>query len=203
MEEATTLATLVKRIRRSNNRFNVASDAQRRVMLAKDVLASLEAKRLVPASCTYVDSLGDVEQAKEVIEKYGVMPTCTACALGGLFIALLDRAGDKREMRSSLHPYSDEVYRRLELVFSKTQLKMIEVAYEADTLVNDLRIENRELAVACLNFSYCETPLLECVSGSRRGPYYGVEDRREARLTKVMKNIIRNKGTFDPCDTRD
>jgi hypothetical protein len=89
---------LVKRIERSNAKFEKATQAQRIVMVANDVLALLSLKRITAVSGTYVelpsfyneaDSLPTTEsntcQLQDVL-KMPTLPTCSVCAIGGAML---------------------------------------------------------------------------------------------------------------------
>lgn len=93
MPTKTKFQQLVKRIEGSNKAFAKASKAQKIVIVAKDVLAILAARRIKAVTGTYV-SLERVPQAhldglKDMSElmKLPSLPACNVCAIGAAMFA--------------------------------------------------------------------------------------------------------------------
>lgn len=193
------------RNQRNNERFAKASPAQKRVILAKDVLKWLAIGKLVPAGRDASEGEGASEYLRiidpgspghrwspsvpmEDVRAAGKVNgyACTACAIGGLIAAAAERDAcslfsDGRDFIPTRDNASSEI--RAEMgrhdLFSNEQLKLVEQAYEVGvgiSIPHDVAAENVEAARAFgLRFS-----------------------RRHDRLTAIMKNIIANKGTFTP-----
>lgn len=109
---------------------------------------------------------------------------CKVCALGGIFAATVKRF-NKFESVPDLS--MDEGYDYLEDYFSKQQLDMIECAfelghgrvfYEENNIYGDNEL-GKKLGNSCIEF----------------GKQYKAG---EARMVAIMKNIIKNNGSFKP-----
>jgi hypothetical protein len=181
-----TLAAKRLRIRKANEAFKKMSAPEKRVQIAKDVLKHLRSKKIRPALGKWVrlpaNSLN--HRSQEVQDVLLNEPRCTACAIGGLFVAAVLRAnalkveelgycqklaaqhGDETEIRA------EYLFKYLKRFFLAAQLRFIEAAFErgmGGVLPRDT------------------DPILAWESK--------VVHPRE-RMILVMKNIIQNKGTF-------
>ena len=159
-----------------------------RVEIAKDVLKHIKANKIKVQVMTYFeadnfkDYIGD--QLQDALPK---LKNCTVCALGGLFYSYIGRhnnyaLNDKYGL--------DEYTMREEMtMFKKGQLLLIETAFEAQD-VNS--------GQCARNSTYSPNTIKRAVT--YRGKYdllprYENDDKA---LIHIMKNIIRNKGTFKP-----
>lgn len=71
-----------KSIAERNTEFANMTVMQKRVALAKDVLAQLEMKKFIPTPGTYLDSRDGTDNTTR--------ETCNVCALGALTVSLID-----------------------------------------------------------------------------------------------------------------
>lgn len=175
--------------KKANKAFNGLSAAEKRVAIAQDVLLQIKNKFIKVEPGTWVsldfkdeELLTPNESAQKTLSNN--TEQCQACALGSLFICSI-RLGNRLTVEEAGFKYGvgdqEDIMERLSLgIFSKEQLKLIEVAFEGGLggyAVGDL--EDKDAGEAAMLFS-------ERLLGDK------------ARLVKIMKNIIKNDGTFIP-----
>ncbi len=197
----TKTAASQKKIIAKNVKFKKATAAERRVMIAKDVITALEQKTIRSVSGNWVkthDQLFKEEtldkfwdgDAKiiETIEKTQISDAiknvkCDVCALGALFVC-----GVRRFNKITFGKLSDEVFGGTEAgefehehldyflkgYFSESQLSLIEIAFEKGM-------------GAYIATSNKENLAMRMFKGSPK-----------IRMIGIMKNIIKNKGQFIP-----
>lgn len=145
-----------------------------RVRIAQDVIAQVQAKQIVPSACTYGE-----EPYEEIDEDARVSPVpCHACALGSMFIA---KVGMQKAFNYGSYLDRPDIEPELRRYFSMEQLACIENAFERVAVTED-HYRSTQKAV---------------VRHFRRG----LSDRE--RVLRLMHNIVRNRGTFVPTDTRN
>src|SRR6185312_4105361 len=147
------------RIRRANKRFQEATKAQKRVIVAKDVLTQLALGKIIASPGTYlniddsdVDSLfnkaeggetwdseqpskTEINEAKDtqMCDVFKGMKSCSACALGSVFVSavsIMDKLTVGDIVEDSYIGDDDGMRKYLGKVFSLKQLHMIENAFE-------------------------------------------------------------------------
>lgn len=177
-----------RKISRANLAFQKMKPSEKRIQIARDVLAQLVSKRLMPKYGVWLAGAKNkflfsknVEGDSEVKDIFAKVKQCEGCALGGMFMCAVERA-DKLKM-NQLQDYGDsyginigtgDTFSYMKKFFSKAQLEMIECAFEAG-------------------------------NGSvRYGNYDAVEfvrdiDEPGERMRLIMENIVVNKGTFKPA----
>ena len=172
-----------------NAEFKKANKAQKRVMIAQDVLAQLKAKRYVAESGCWVrihyspTTVAETDSVQELfVEKK--IESCNVCALGGLFMSctnfnnntLLKDLDSVSEYLGSLVDEGEKLSNKLNKIFSTNQLKLIEIYFEA----NDGYFRD-----------YDEDGRIEA--------FYNKHSSDKKRLKLIMENIVENKGTFVPA----
>lgn len=172
------------RVRRANKRFEEATPEEKRVIIAKDVLAQLAIGKIKATPGEYLgltsetyDALEDKPNA-ELCDIFKGVKSCGACALGSIFVSAVIFQDQLKAREASL---DDSWFMRSYLddngLFSKRQLIMIENAFECSTIKPIL--DDYETEMKCLQFNNVN------MSGRKR-------------LERIMKNIIDNNGTFVP-----
>lgn len=187
---------------RENAKFEALSRPEKRVAIARDVLAQIRLKKLIPTYGYWLtgpdqDDLfteKDIKNNSELQEVLGKTKECEGCALGGMFMCAV-RAADKLKLgdldgvkdflsdqeedpeaypnRSAEHTVvqMSDTFRYLEKFFSRSQLEMIEAAFESNGgTFHDAA--GREFAIDA--------------------------DEPTDRMRLIMENIVVNKGTFRP-----
>ena len=189
-----------------NAAFDAADNAGKRVIIARDVIAALAEKRLVPMSGTYLslpsersphgtygDGALDMLKAKGVDldgsfqDLLPTLPPCQVCAKGAIFACVVSRRNQvttRDAFRSPARWDGQGMFKMLGGIFDAEQLSLIEREFEGhaqdsgipDDSVMGLFDEEDE-------------------DGNRK-PLYNDEQR----MTLIMQNIIVNRGTFVPED---
>lgn len=188
--------TAAQEIALRNKKFKAATPSQKRVLIAKDVIAQIKAKRFKARSGTWVNPVFRNGQDLDMFEKFDEeiapvrelfleqkIPACECCALGAMFMSctlynnkttvenLLDETLNFEDLiRTSGPQFSNG----LDQFFSKTQLKLIEAAFEGDYGA----------------FSW--------EGSDKTKVWYETLPNDTKRLVAIMNNIIKNKGIFKP-----
>ena len=182
----------MSKINKLNAEFKKATKAQKRVMIAQDVLAQLKTKRYVAESGCWVQAnynstatWADIKYTDSVQELFAekTIESCNVCALGGLFMSctnlnnntLLEELDDVSEDLGNLIDEEEQLSNKLNKIFSVKQLKLIEVYFEGN---DGYFYENREYDT--VKAFYIKYP----------------SDKK--RLQLIMENIVENEGTFVP-----
>lgn len=183
-----------------NAAFKSATKEQRRVMIAKDVLAQLKAKKIIARRGRWLvipvkKSTPQDAQVCDVADKV----TCSCCALGSMMLSEIrhndavtigdaDRDGrdwgyGMEKNRVELWHKDSEVYQstarngdRLRRYFTKAQLQLIEIAFESG------------------DGNYSAFSRTE----ERAAKLFTTKDGPDYRMRKIMENIIANNGKFIP-----
>lgn len=164
-------------VHRRNATFQALSLEERRVTIAKDVIDWLDAKKLTARSGVYLrtEALGSRVNGS----------TCTACAVGAIFACAVERADTVKlvgeasyddEENDGMEYTPDSIREQLAPYFSQEQLALIESAFEKSSFGSDY-VDNPDLLERAIDYT----------SGSA-----------SVRMRQIMKNIIRNNGTFIP-----
>ena len=190
-----------REIARRNRKFKAAVAAERRVLIAKDVIAQVKAGRFKVASGNWVAPLtrsgsdlsvdrfeGDESVQKLFLE--GDIPKCECCALGAMFMSCTlynnkTTAIELEDVRFSFSDYVEEgsFTNGLSKFFSKDQLKLIESAFEGN-------VGHFELDVGILEGVELD--------GDKTSKWMDRLPNDKKRLVAIMENIIKNKGKFVP-----
>lgn len=152
---------------------------EKRVVVAKDALKQLKAERFVAQIGHYLGM--DITQALEEVEDRTCQAqpylkdakVCTVCAKGALLLSAI-RKFNKATIRDVLN----EDMSKPEKLFGEHNLDNMEAAFET----------------------------WDCFSGSRYGQPVPVKveqfghnyDNAHDRLVAILKNVIKNNGTFKP-----
>ncbi len=158
---------------RSNQEFLALAPADRRVLIAKDVLKWLRAGKIRAETGTYLEGYDPVTGKSTEKEPDRVDGgSCTVCALGAVFACTVERIGGLEGFWS--YRSADSIRGELGDHFDGEQLRLIETAFEQ----NDFTLDSSVVVVsAAIHFA---------TGGPRK------------RLVAIMKNIIENGGTFCP-----
>lgn len=161
-------------IAKRNLQFVKASAAQKRVIIAQDVIRALESRQLMAESGTYIDNVRLTDDDK--------IESCTVCALGAVFVCSVQRDQEVLDTGETLSDLADyctspnAMRAQLEPYFGDEQLRLIESAFEGDDFGAATTSAKTERAIKYFNRT-------------------GDDDKR---LIKIMKNVIANNGTFKP-----
>lgn len=185
-----TLARIRRRLQARNRRFKVMSRAEQRVAIAKDVIAQLDAKKIVARS-TYFSPpqkvedkcrarYGDEKVRELDLSEVTAQVKCEVCGIGAVFLSTVE-FNDKLKVKEffsydPIHGYLSDRDNQVEYLgkwFSSKQLDEIEEYFENGS-------------------PGCDEAKPWSSSPIQR------EVKREKRLRMIMENIISNNGKFDP-----
>ena len=176
-------------IKKLNTKFESLSSAEQRVLIAKDVLAQVKAEKFIPRRGNYIKNLTikGGQPSGGSVQKHFDEITCSCCALGACLLSATKfknklEFGDIYDMVSR-----NSSWDLLKGIFSAEQLNMIEYAFEASH--SGSRVG--EDSFGEYNKYNCNE-IVKCVDFGKSFPY------ESDRLIAIMKNIIKNKGTFKP-----
>lgn len=178
----TTAPTLIASlIKEGNKKFKRMTRAQKRVEIAKDALMQILAKRTIVVSGTYVEGLDDFYEANPAL-------ACNACAKGALFLAKTRRF-NKEE--TDVHDFFGESYEMPE--WPEANWHLIEVAFEGSEVNTPEAIEEDR------GGSRITKRLQRWEAAARKArDFHKRHYNEEKRLIAILKNIIKNNGTFVP-----
>jgi hypothetical protein len=188
--------TVEEIIAANNVLFDKASAAQKRVLIARDVIARVKAKTYTPVTQSWVkieeDNAEDSSLQKALIEK---TVKCNCCALGGLMlscVAFKDQMEiDEAESSLDFSVVWEEVSEsQIGNYFSSKQLQLIEGAFErGEGFFRPKDSFNPEWDDEDGSFIGGET--------FKRAIAFGEKYKSEKdRLIAIMENIIENNGQF-------
>lgn len=200
--------TYRKYIEETNAAFKQMSPRQKRVQIAKDVIASLDAKRIKAEAGVYVsgeyqnlpgeayspdwietrDALDESDAREQLLS--GKIK-CTVCAIGSVFTCAVDRM-NKLNTREVRNTSKTRIMQYLDGTFSGRQLDLMEVAFECtgrnlrqqdpddypDFEPNTDEISEDEVERAITFGQAWPTP--------------------EWRMRAIMMNVIAHGGEFEP-----
>lgn len=183
-------------IDKTNGEFKKATKAQKRVMIAQDVLDQIRVKRYVATSGTWISPTWQKSAAEKLSHDDSVqklfenktLKKCNVCALGGLFMSCTvlnnkTKVEDLDDAADNLGDcISDDDYKMsngLKSFFSYNQLTLIETYFEGNNgwFLNCDNDEKRVDHIDKFNEKY---------------------PKDMDRLKNIMKNIVENNGTFVP-----
>ncbi len=189
--------------------------SERRVLLAKDVLAHLKAKRIKPTDGLFmrmfVDeatsetySLDNKIQLHKLLNK-GVEP-CEVCADGALIYAAAMRFNKMTDRDVDMNLYDNEIsadpepfMNMLKKWFGEKQSALIDIAFEAGkgayTWRGDINNYGKQRVKGLT-----EEEFRQAVRFYNDNYDFGISTDKvsEKILVAIMKNIILNNGTFKP-----
>lgn len=188
MSENLTVSSLAEKIKADNEKFEKATNAQKRVMIAQDCLDRIRMAQIIPkfgSFCNLRISKPEHTSLKSVLDTEE-QEVCSSCAKGSLFMAYLGRVNqfttNDLEYNSSNSGHDDAHLKLLE-IFSKEQLSLIEFFFEGRQYI------------------YKEYKFDKDIIDAYRERVIGGYDHRTLEganlmLTELCNNIIKNKGTF-------
>ena len=195
--------------------FSKLSPAQKRVAIARDVLKQIRIGRYISSTGAYVSSLlmKDGKEKynvkdKEVKGNFGKIKKCEVCAMGACLMSITKFENKLKfgDIGSSMEQLKNDKTKELfASIFSPEQLLLIERAFEGNlggTTVGvnifGLRegdffnqIEKCHDFYTKFNINPKDTATSKKISELRKLS-------EEKRLIAIMRNLIRNKGTFIP-----
>ncbi len=176
-----------KQIKAANDLFNRLSPPERRVEIAKDVIKSLKLKKIRAKTGRFASLKHTQPNACDSTNMLEVFEStrCDCCARGAMFVSAVRKfdnvtAKDVGTGNVWVGEITDYNFKHIEDGYwDAKQIQMIETAFESEAsyVLSDL-LSDEEISV-CKKFKKrYKTP--------------------EKRMIGIMRNIIKNKGTFKP-----
>lgn len=167
------------------------TNAELRVEIAKDVLKHIETEKIVAKiKWVYFDPCSrNKYKGKQLQEILSKLKKCKVCALGGMFYSYVDRHNKfKLTGEGGLQSVNENprAMRDSMSMFTEKQLFLIECAFES-----------RDVDHGCYKSGVSDAVIEKAKSYIRRH-ITGINSDGNDALIHIMKNIIRNKGTFRP-----
>lgn len=187
------LEDLGKLIEEENEAFNNMSKAEKRVQIARDCLVRIDLDQFA-ITCGWTikltqnnKNLLETDSIKDTINNFS-LPECHVCAKGGLFMSYIGRVNNFKfsEVRNDNNPKTSPEMKKLMEIFTKRQLNGIECAFEGKTYTFH-HDQYYDFYLLCSQY----TLEMEKEHGFLTPKEY---------LKSICKNIIKNKGTFNPKD---
>ena len=164
--------------------FQAADAVGKRVMIAKDVIASINAEKIEAATGVFAELSSKREEVEDIEDLRGAIlhsqsinsGMCTTCGLGALFVCLVLR--DNKIGSHVLDEYNGvkqgEIFRKLEEFFDPYQVRMIEAAFE------------------------CGQGVCGGMGGTGAREFGRLYEDDSVRMIAIMVNIIQHDGEFKP-----
>lgn len=186
-----------KKIAKKVKPFSSLSKPEKRVAIAKDVLQQIKIGKYIAETGSYIggikfiggEYISDMEN-EDIQKNFKKIRKCEVCAMGACLMSVTKFAnklefGDIGSSITELN--NDKVKRLFASIFSPSQLLMIERAFEGDS---------GGTTVGCDVFDLDEYDFEKQIE--KCDEFYKSYFEQEERLVAIMKNIIKNKGTFKP-----
>lgn len=178
------MAITKAQITKWNNTFKAATKAEKRVMIAKDVIAQLKAKKYIANTRSYIKYTG-IDYSCDVQSNFDKINRCRVCALGGI---LLSTTKYKNKLKANNVNYitsTDTSWNLLKGIFDPKQILLIETAFEENYIAGSKVGRNKFFA------SLTEKEQNKAIE-------FAPHLTNEKKLIAICRNIIENKGTFKP-----
>lgn len=193
--------TTIKKQAKAHNQMKLFKDmtaAEKRVMIAKDTIRWLDAKKIKTKTGTYLKLPYRAIKLKKADDRLDTAlktlnKPCNVCALGGMFYSMVRRfdkvtvevvATDINDKYLSWME-SDNIYEELSKYFPRHQLALIESAFEMRGMV-DSSVYSYYQFNEKANFAMY------------RAINFSSKKNSGERLRAIMTNIIKNNGVFRP-----
>lgn len=176
--------------RKTEEKWKSSKRSEKRVIIAKDVIKQINNQKIKPNTGSYINAV-DLKNNPEfcfynddnfdVKENYKNL-SCSACALGSLMLVITSYDNNLQIQDFKHENFKSSKLRKMFYsIFSKRQLALIELAFE----------------VRCTFFYENVHDLIEKDKIDSIIRYYETLNPYE-RMMLIMKNIIKNNGTFMP-----
>lgn len=188
----------IDKLKSQNEAFEKMSKSEKRIAIAKDVIASIKsgkynAQKEVYCSIDVNPEYNFEKKGKSELQTLmhsGAISSCTVCAIGGIFASKVF-LGNKFKVSVNEKFWSDELeientyIEDTEMmgsfrgIYTIVELREIEYAFEGWDIRDSFKNRSEEFHYNMINF-YDKYPDVEL------------------RLIAIMKNIIKNEGNFKP-----
>ena len=186
-------------ITKRNKAFEGKTDAEKRVLVAKDVLAQIKQNKFHPSTGSYLGfsnlnsdttNLREAFLTGNILESGTNAAECSCCALGAMMMSctLFNNNIDLEKDKLQIFKMGEAIRggsvfgNGLTTIFSEKQLAMIEIAFERGGG----------------SFAYFNAPEVTYSMHLKCRDFGCRFDNPKSRLRAIMNNIVKNKGEFIP-----
>lgn len=196
-------------IRRLNTAYKKASPAGRRVLIARDALKQIRAEKYEVRYGAFVEYNELIDRLPESGENVQLQPylhdpeapSCRVCGIGSLFLSAVRCRNEFQANKDSRNPQEPVLNWLKE--FSAEQRQFIEIAFEmgrgfynysyAYDTVRPGGAQENQFNATKRHYAAAKWASKFHIRNNERGCK---EDK--ARLVAILKNIVRNRGQFNP-----
>jgi hypothetical protein len=211
---------ILSEVKRRNSLFKKASLAEKRVLIAKDVLEQLRKGKFKPERSVFVDSYlfdeDNLDKNKDKSLQHALLEknaNCECCAQGALFLSctlynnkvqLSDFSydDDGKYISSNIGRaiyHNFKITNGLNRIFTRRQLVLIEIAFERGAgFFNWDKSSQLKIPVTLVEkaIEFCNKYYIR--ENHRVSDGFQADKNQKDAMVAIMKNIIKNNGTFIP-----
>lgn len=176
-------------IKIANWKFRRMGKASKRVQIAQDVLAQIKVNKFKPQHGTYFyTSQMLYDRSKQLNLAVADVNSCNVCAIGAIFLGFVNRLNHCKVSDVFDQEFGSGTFMKNYLLeyFDEEQIQMIETAFEGRPISSGHRVNFKII----LSWG--------CPQIEKSVKFTSKIKSSKGRLTKIMKNIIENNGTFVP-----
>ena len=203
--------TLRQMLKKENKAFNKLSAPKKRVALAKDVIIQLGIKNFKAYPGVYVfprvtdigilqniDTNNNIQQANLLVSQ-GVI-SCEVCAKGAIFMSHVMKTNSCSVKEVKYSNSNEPVTDRVSEFFDRDQLNLIEAAFEENPdMYTEDAIDDLDDGDDIIWDLPDPKEIRKIEKLANKAVKFGDKYKTpHNRLIAIMKNIIKNKGTFKP-----
>ena len=195
----------------TTEQFNALPTNEKAVLVAKDVLLQIKAKRYIPSTGRYIMFQDDIPFEGSIKENFDQIPECEVCALGSMLMSSTHLGNILTTDDIGSNPDGDDLRESKKItklfssIFTDKQLLLIESTFEGysefkgmgDSKTDIKKRYQEDFIYEELSDRYSTETLtfdetLACEMFFRK---YHDSDKR---LNAICRNIIKNNGIFIP-----
>lgn len=171
----------------TKKQFERLSKKKKVLLVAQDVLDQLKTGKYYPSKGLYINFGWYATLTGDIKSNFEEMQTCNVCVMGACILSVTHFKNQLQfnDVGKTIEDMSDNVFTLLSDLFKGNQLLLIESAYEGYDS-SSTRIGKQ------LGQTLSDKEIIACSKFFRRYNY------NDEKFVAIMKNIIRNEGTFKP-----
>lgn len=195
--------------------FKDMTSAEKRTNIAKDVIKQVLLGKLIATRGTYFEMRGlnrnfgddhftfkkkNIDE-KEQINKLMPSTKCEVCAMGALFAVDVLKRNHFAVVQLGNSIGDGEISKRLNRIFGKNQLDLIETAFERHVVATrNHTLWDKYHSSSCYDYADASSDIREgrTVIAQKAVSFGDKYSTNEGRMIAIMKNIIKNGGNFLP-----
>lgn len=173
-------------IEKGNAAFAKLASAKKRIAIAEDVILSLKSGLFSARAGSYfvlnTDNPSTTTELQDLLCDKANIDSCTVCGMAGIFASKVRLSNNFKITKGDNYVSvgDKEIIDNLQGIFEEGQLRLIECAFEGE---------------------FIKTPAnMDCTTEERLEElgveFYVKYPDEDKRMVAIMKNIIKNKGTF-------